>query len=98
MIPIGCELMPQSPTREESELKINVLGINICDSETYLGENAQMVDGEGGTLSSSYFFVPASSYWLPLSCQALHNGPFASVHGITFMNSHRTLGNAREFR
>ena len=40
--------------------KINVLGINFCDSETHLGENAQMVDGEGCTNS----LLRTSSFWL----------------------------------
>ena len=41
--------------------KINVLGINFCDSEKHLGENAQMVDGEGCTNC----LLRTSSDWLP---------------------------------
>ena len=43
--------------------KINVSGINFCESDTHLGDNAQMVDGEGCTNC----LLRTSSFWLASS-------------------------------
>ena len=77
--PLGC-LQPQILTYLQTSVrsKFEVAGTPVATrelffviAERHLRQNAKR--------NITWFLEKAVLYWLPLSCQALHNYPFASV-------------------